>query len=82
MIISLHLVRSKSIDSNYNQFGKKEAEIALKSLIEVSGLELPKFKVDSVEVGVNLRSIFQWIYRLTLGYTDTKTDTKKVRPQF
>ena len=39
---------------NYNQFGRKEAEIALKRLIEVTGLELPLFKVDSVEVGVNL----------------------------
>ena len=39
---------------NYNQFGIKEAEIALKRLIVVSGLELPYFKVDSVEVGVNL----------------------------
>ena len=39
---------------NYNQFGRKEAEIALKRLIEVSGLELPYFKVESVEVGVNL----------------------------
>jgi len=39
---------------NYNQFGRKEAEIALKRLIEMSGLELPYFKVDSVEVGVNL----------------------------
>ncbi len=39
---------------NYNQFGKKEAEIALKRLIEVTGLELLFFKVDSVEVGVNL----------------------------
>ena len=39
---------------NYNQFGRKEAEIALKRLIVVSGLELPYFKVDSVEVGVNL----------------------------
>ena len=39
---------------NYNQFGRKEAEIALRRLIEVSGLELPYFKVDSVEVGVNL----------------------------
>ena len=39
---------------NYNQFGKKEAEIALKRLIEASGLYLPYFKVDSVEVGVNL----------------------------
>ena len=26
---------------NYNQFGRKEAEIALKRLIEVTGLELP-----------------------------------------
>ena len=33
--------------------GIKEAEIALKRLIEVSGLELPYFKVESVEVGVN-----------------------------
>ena len=39
---------------NYNQFGRKEAEIALKRLIEVTGLELPIFKVESVEVGVNL----------------------------
>jgi len=39
---------------NYNQFGRKEAEIALKRLIEATGLELPFFKVDSVEVGVNL----------------------------
>ena len=39
---------------NHNQFGRKEAEIALKRLIEVTGLELPYFKVDSVEVGVNL----------------------------
>jgi len=39
---------------NYNQFGRKEAEIALKRLIEVSGLELPYFKLESVEVGVNL----------------------------
>ena len=39
---------------NYNQFGRKEAEIALKRLIEATGLELPYFKVDSVEVGVNL----------------------------
>jgi hypothetical protein len=39
---------------NYNQFGRKEAEIALKRLIEGTGLELPFFKVDSVEVGVNL----------------------------
>ena len=39
---------------NYNQFGRKEAETALKQLIEVTGLELPLFKVDSVEVGVNL----------------------------
>ena len=39
---------------NYNQFGRKEAEIALKRLIEVTGLELPYFKVESVEVGVNL----------------------------
>lgn len=39
---------------NYNQFGRKEAETALKRLIEVSGLELPIFKVESVEVGVNL----------------------------
>ena len=39
---------------NYNQFGIKEAEIALRRLIEVSGLELPKFKMESVEVGVNL----------------------------
>jgi len=38
----------------YNQFGRKQAEIALKNLIEASGLELPFFKVDSVEVGVNL----------------------------
>ena len=39
---------------NYNQFGRKEAEIALKRLIEATGLELQFFKVDSVEVGVNL----------------------------
>jgi hypothetical protein len=39
---------------NYNQFGRKEAEIALKRLIEATGLELKLFKVDSVEVGVNL----------------------------
>ena len=39
---------------NYNQFGRKEAEIALKRLIEVSGVDLPYFKVESVEVGVNL----------------------------
>ena len=39
---------------NYNQFDRKEAEIALKRLIEATGLELPFFKVDSVEVGVNL----------------------------
>ena len=39
---------------NYNQFGRKEAEIALKRLIEVTGLELPIFKVESIEVGVNL----------------------------
>ena len=39
---------------NYNQFGRKEAEIALKRLIELSGLELPYFKLESVEVGVNL----------------------------
>ena len=39
---------------NYNQFGRKEAETALKQLIEVTGLELPIFKVESVEVGVNL----------------------------
>ena len=42
------------MEHNYNQFGKKEAEIALKRLIEASGLYLPYFKVDSVEVGVNL----------------------------
>ena len=39
---------------NYNQFGIKEAEIALKRLIEVTGLQLPYYKVRSVEVGVNL----------------------------
>ena len=39
---------------NFNQFGRKEAEIALKRLIGVSGLELPYYKVESVEVGVNL----------------------------
>ena len=39
---------------NFNQFGRKEAETALKRLIEVTGLELPIFKVESVEVGVNL----------------------------
>ena len=39
---------------NYNQFGRKEGEIALKRLIVVSGLKLPYFKVDSVEVGLNL----------------------------
>lgn len=39
---------------NHNQFGRKEAEIALKRLIEATGLELPYFKVESVEVGVNL----------------------------
>ncbi|MDA7694537.1 hypothetical protein N8817_07090, partial [Flavobacteriaceae bacterium] len=39
---------------NYNQFGRKEAEIALKRLIEVTGLQLPYYKVRSVEVGVNL----------------------------
>ena len=39
---------------NYNQFGRKEAEIALKRLFEATGLELLFFKVDSVEVGVNL----------------------------
>ena len=39
---------------NYNQFGRKEAETALKRLIEASGLNLFDFKVESVEVGVNL----------------------------
>ena len=39
---------------NYNQFGRKEAETALKRLIEVTGLQLPYYKVRSVEVGVNL----------------------------
>ena len=39
---------------NYNQFGIKEAEIALKQLIEVTRLQLPYYKVRSVEVGVNL----------------------------
>jgi len=39
---------------NYNQFGIKEAEIALKQLIEVTRLQLPCYKVRSVEVGVNL----------------------------
>jgi hypothetical protein len=39
---------------NYNQFGRKEAEIALKRLIEATGLELPSLKSRSVEVGVNL----------------------------
>ena len=39
---------------NYNQFGRKEAEIASKRLIKATGLELPLFKVNSVEVGVNL----------------------------
>ena len=39
---------------NYNQFGRKEAVIASKRLIKATGLELPLFKVDSVEVGVNL----------------------------
>ena len=39
---------------NYNQFGRKEAEIALKRLTEATGLKLQFFKVDSVEVGVNL----------------------------
>jgi len=39
---------------NFNQFGRKEAETTLKRLIEVTGLELPIFKVESVEVGVNL----------------------------
>ena len=39
---------------NYNQFSKKDAEVVLKDLIEVSGLGLPSFKVESVEVGVNL----------------------------
>ena len=39
---------------NYNQFGRKEAEIALKRLIEVTGLQLPYYKLRSVEVGVNL----------------------------
>ena len=73
MIISLHLVRSKSIDSNYNQFGKKEAEIALKSLIEVSGLELPKFEVDSVEVVVNLLILrLNLIREMSLGQLKNK----------
>jgi hypothetical protein len=39
---------------NFNQFGRKEAEIALKMLIKVTGLQLPYYKVESVEVGVNL----------------------------
>jgi len=39
---------------NYNQFGIIEAEIALKQLIEVTRLQLPCYKVRSVEVGVNL----------------------------
>ena len=39
---------------NYNQFGRKEAETALKRLIETCGLTLFDFKVESVEVGVNL----------------------------
>lgn len=39
---------------NYNQFSKKDAEVVLKDLIEVTGLGLPSFKVESVEVGVNL----------------------------
>jgi hypothetical protein len=39
---------------NYNQFGRKEAETALKRLIEACGLTLFDFKVESVEVGVNL----------------------------
>jgi hypothetical protein len=39
---------------NYNQFGINEVEIALKRLIEVTGLQLPYYKVRSVEVGVNL----------------------------
>jgi len=39
---------------NYNQFDRKEAEIALKRLIKVTGLQLPYYKVESVEVGVNL----------------------------
>jgi len=39
---------------NFNQFGRKEAEIALKRLIKVTGLQLPYYKVESVEVGVNL----------------------------
>ena len=39
---------------NYNQFGIKEAKTALKRLIEVTGLQLPYYKVRSVEVGVNL----------------------------
>jgi len=73
LIISLHLVRSKSIDSNYNQFGKKEAEIALKSLIEVSGLELPKFEVDSVEVVVNLLILrLNLIREMSLGQLKNK----------
>jgi len=39
---------------NFNQFGRKEAEIVLKRLIKVTGLQLPYYKVESVEVGVNL----------------------------
>jgi hypothetical protein len=39
---------------NYNQFGINEVEIALKRLIEVTGLQLPYYKLRSVEVGVNL----------------------------
>ncbi|MDB4307015.1 hypothetical protein N9935_02400 [Flavobacteriaceae bacterium] len=39
---------------NFNQFGRKEAEIVLKRLIKVTGLQLPYYKVRSVEVGVNL----------------------------
>jgi len=39
---------------NYNQFGTKEAEIAINRLIDDSGLDLHDFKVDSIEVGVNL----------------------------
>lgn len=38
---------------NYNQFSKKDAEVVLKDLIETSGLGLPSFKVESLEVGVN-----------------------------
>ena len=39
---------------NFNQFGKKELKTAVNSLIEASGLDLLSFKVDSVEIGVNL----------------------------